>query len=613
VPSERDEYRCLYRLQLTPEFGFAQARAVLPYLRALGVSHLYLSPVFEARAGSTHGYDVTDPRRIREELGGEEELRRLCEEAPGIVLDVVPNHMATGDANPFWPDPEVFDIDPETGRHRRFFSIDELAGVRQEDPEVFELTHAKALELVADGLVDGLRIDHPDGLADPRGYLERLSGRGVRHVWVEKILEPGEHLRDWPVEGTTGYEFLNDATGLFVDPRAEERLTRLYRELTGETRDFAEIAHEAKLEQARGTFTPEVERLRRLWDAPDLERSLAALRVYRTYVEPERGVVDAEDRRAVEEAGLPRELARTLLLEERGRGEFVTRFQQTTPAVHAKGVEDTAFYRYWRLAALNEVGGDPGRFGVDVGTFHRGNAERAERFPRQLLTTYTHDTKRSDDVRARLVALTWLPGEWEELVCRLPRPAVDPNDAYMALQTVVGSWGIGVERIDAYVEKALREGGRTSSWAEPDVEGEGRVQAHARDLLASADVERFALLLRPIGQWISLGVQMLKLTCPGVPDVYQGDGLEVLSLVDPDNRLPIDWDRRYAAIGDPSPKLAQLLHVLGIRNGLPEVFAGAYEPVEAGSDTLSFVRAGRVRITVPLRPGGGEPTLELLR
>ncbi|HEY6030705.1 MAG TPA: hypothetical protein VIU44_09085, partial [Gaiellaceae bacterium] len=426
--------------------------------------------------------------------------------------------------------------------------------------------------------------------------------------------EPGERLRDWPVEGTTGYEFLNDATGVFVDPRAEERLTRLYRELTGETRGWEEVAQEAKLDEARTTFTPEVERLRRLWDAPELERSLAAFHVYRTYVEPWSGRVEEDDRRFVEEAGLPPELARTLLLEERGPGrdEFVARFQQTTGPVHAKGVEDSAFYRYWRLAALNEVGGDPGRFGLEVDAFHRANAERAERFPLTFLTTYTHDTKRSDDVRARLVALTWLPEEWERLVRGLGRPAVDPNDAYMALQTVVASWGIGPDRIDGYVEKALREGGRTSNWLDPDLEAERRVQAYARGLQGSGDVERFAMLLRPVGQWISLGMQMLKLTCPGVPDVYQGDDMEVLTLVDPDNRLSIDWDKRFRAIGDPSPKLAQLLHVLGIRNGLPEPFAGSYEPLDAGPDAVSFVRGGRVRVTVPVRSGGGEPILELL-
>ena len=234
------ELRATYRLQLTPEFGFAEARAVVPYLRDLGVSHLYLSPVMQARSGSTHGYDVVDPTRVSQELGGEDALRALCSCGLDVILDVVPNHMAASDENPYWRDPDrrrtFFDWDEETGWYRRFFTIDDLAGVRVEDPRVFAATHAKVFELVEEGLVQGLRIDHPDGLADPRGYLERLPRVPV---WVEKIVEPGEQLRDWPVEGTTGYEFANDVTALFVDPAGEEPLTALYAELTGETRSFA--------------------------------------------------------------------------------------------------------------------------------------------------------------------------------------------------------------------------------------------------------------------------------------------------------------------------------------------------------------------------------------
>jgi (1->4)-alpha-D-glucan 1-alpha-D-glucosylmutase len=202
------DWRCTYRLQLGPGFGFREARELVPYLQELGVSHLYLSPSLQARKGSTHGYDVVDPTRISEDLGGEEAFRELCSAGLGVVLDVVPNHMATSDENPFWRDPlwraKFFDVDWRTGAYRRFFDVGELAGVRVEDPEVFEVTHRKVLDLVAEGLVDGLRIDHPDGLANPRRYLERLSEAGVEHVWVVKILEPGERLRDWPVEGTTG-------------------------------------------------------------------------------------------------------------------------------------------------------------------------------------------------------------------------------------------------------------------------------------------------------------------------------------------------------------------------------------------------------------------------
>ena len=342
----------------------------------------------------------------------------------GLILDIVPNHMATDDANRYWSDPDLrrryFDLDEETGRHRRFFDIDHLAAVRQEDEAVFEETHKLALALVRDGTVDGLRIDHPDGLADPAGYLRRLRDGGARHVWVEKILDPGEPLRDWAVEGTVGYEFLNDVAALFVDPAGEAPLTALWEELSGDRRPFSAYADEAKLEQARTTFAPEVDRLRR--EAPrevgGLERALASLPVYRTYVEPWSGAVADEDREAIAEAGLPESLARVLRLEERGWDAFVTRFQQTTPPVMAKGVEDTAFYRYARLLALNDVGGDPGRFGISIEEFHAGNAERAERFPRNLLVTQTHDTKRSGDVRARIGALSAMPDEWAARVRR---------------------------------------------------------------------------------------------------------------------------------------------------------------------------------------------------
>src|SRR4051812_43272516 len=425
----------------------------------------------EARAGSSHGYDVVDPTHVSEELGGESELRRLCEEGLGVVLDVVPNHMAASEENPFWRDPlmraKFFDLDWRTGENRRFFDIGELAGVRMEDTEVFEALHRKVLELVGDGLVDGLRIDHPDGLANPAQYLRRLQNGGAAHVWVEKILEPGEQLRDWPVEGTTGYEVLNDSTALFVDTRAEAPLTRLYAELTGETRPFAEVAAEAKLEQARGTFDPEVDvlaaRLGEAGEGIDLAAALASFHIYRTYVEPDAVLVDGLDREAVRAARLPARLAAVLLLEERGHDAFVLRFQQTTPPVMAKGVEDTAFYRYHRFVALNEVGGSPGRFWLPVDEFHAANLERARRFPLHLLASQTHDTKRSGDVRARLVALSWIPEEWEAAARAVEVPrAVHPNDAYLALQTVVGAWPLTRERLDAYLEKALREGKQRS-------------------------------------------------------------------------------------------------------------------------------------------------------
>jgi (1->4)-alpha-D-glucan 1-alpha-D-glucosylmutase len=440
-------------------------------------------------------------------------------------------------------------------------------------------------------------VDHVDGLANPREYLERLRDR-CGHVWVEKILEPGEELRPWPVEGTTGYEFLNDVLGVFVDRAAEEPLTALYADVAGERRSFAEVAAEAKLEQARTDFQREVERLRHLLDEPGLEEALASFHVYRTYVEPEQGRVEAADRDEVTHAGLAERLARVLLLEDAGHEEFVTRFQQTTGPVQAKGVEDTAFYRYSRLLALNEVGGNPGRFGLSVDEFHEGQAKRA---PRSLLTTFTHDTKRSADVRARLAALTWVPDDWEQLVRSV---GVEGEDSYHVLQTVVGAWPLEPERLDAYVEKALREGKRTSSWVEPDEQAERRVQQYGRRLLESPEVERFVERLRPLGRAIARAQLLLKLTSPGVPDIYQGDELETLSLVDPDNRRPVDWQLRERLLrsGD-DPKQGLTRRALELRARYDGAFAGGYEPVDLGPGVCAFVRGGEVLVAVPLRPG----------
>jgi (1->4)-alpha-D-glucan 1-alpha-D-glucosylmutase len=607
-------FRATYRLQLGPHLDFAGACALVPYLAELGVSHLYLSPVMQARTGSAHGYDVVDPTRVSDDLGGEDGLRALCAAADarglGVVVDVVPNHMAASEEeNPFWRDPllraKFFDLDWRTGDNRRFFDIGELAGVRMEDPEVFETLSRKVIEIVGEGLVDGLRIDHPDGLAFPARYLRRLREGGVEHVWVEKILEPGEALREWPVEGTTGYEFLSESTALFVDPEAEEPFTELYRELTGEPRSFAEIAAEAKLEQARTTFATEVEWLEaRLGDAvPDTEiaAALASFPVYRAYVDPDTGEVDGLDRAAVQEAGMPDDLASILLLEQRGYDAFVIRFQQTTPPVMAKGVEDTAFYRYHRLAALNEVGGDPGRWSVSVDDFHAANLDRSRRFPLNLLASQTHDTKRSGDVRARLVALTWLPSEWAALARSVRVPAdVDPADAYLALQTVVGAWPLTRERLDLYLEKALREGKLRSSWLEPNLEYERRVQAFAWSLREVA--EPFVRQVAPVGEQVALAQTLLKLTCPGVPDVYQGDELESLSLVDPDNRRPVDWAARRRALASPPAKLHVIREALALRARWPDAFAGPYEPVDAGPDVCAFTRGGEVLVAVPLRP-----------
>jgi (1->4)-alpha-D-glucan 1-alpha-D-glucosylmutase len=631
----REALVATYRLQLGPGLGFRDAARLVPYLLELGVSHLYLSPSLQARSGSSHGYDVVDPTRLSAELGGEEGFRELARAGMPVILDVVPNHMGVGDENRWWRDPELrerwFDLDP-AGGYRRFFDIDDMAAIRQEHEEVFELTHRKVLELLAEGLVSGLRVDHPDGLADPAGYLRRLAERGVDRVWVEKILHADERLRAWPVTGTVGYEFLNEATALFVDPAGREPLTELLSEVTGESRSFGEVALEAQLEQAGGTFAREVARLERLgpFDAATLADGLARLPVYRTYVEPWSGRVEDQDRGAVERSAMDPGLAAALLLERREGvpEELVARFQQTSPAIAAKGIEDTAFYRYLRLLCLNEVGGDPERFGLSVEAFHAANAERAERFPEGLLATQTHDTKRSGDSRARLGALAGIAGEWREHVLRWLEAGEDTGvespgrwAEYLLHQTLLAAWPLSWERLEGYLVKASREAKLRTSWVEPDEGFEGTLLGYARALLASepfrADFEPFVERVATDGERSALGQLVLKLACPGIPDIFQGDELWRLSLVDPDNRRPVDWQERRRALealcaGAPAERATRKLHAiraaLALRRRRPAAFAGAYRPLEAGPGTCAFMRGEDVLAIVHVR---GEPPARL--
>jgi (1->4)-alpha-D-glucan 1-alpha-D-glucosylmutase len=576
------------------------------------------------------------------------------------VLDIVPNHMAVDDDNRYWSDASLrskfFDIDPETGRHRRFFDIDHLAGVRQEDPEVFAATHQLALALVREGTIDGLRIDHPDGLADPAGYLARLRSEGVEHAWVEKILDPGEKLRaDWAVDGSVGYEFLNDVAALFVDPAAESALDALWIELTGDPRQFGEHAFEAKLEQASGTFRADVERLEReledgvrprIFNVGELAHALSSLPVYRTYVDPVAGTVADEDRAAIAEAGIPDPLARMLLLDEPAPPAFVTRFQQTSPPVMAKGVEDTAFYRYARLVALNEVGGDPSRFGMSVEQFHHANAQRLATHPLNLLVTQTHDTKRSGDVRARVGALSGIPEEWVAHVRRwfeLNEPlradgAPDAVEEYFIYQNLIGAWPIEPERLEAYMEKALREAKRNTNWVDQNHDWEDGVKAFCRALYDHGpfreSFEPFAARVADLGERAALAQLLIKLTAPGVADIYQGDELVSLSLVDPDNRRAIDWQRRREALsvvranpeGDPAAlaaasaagasaadirKLQLVVRALDLRARKPEAFAGAYEPIDAGDRAIAYVRGGAVLVAAEIFPGGADAVVDV--
>jgi (1->4)-alpha-D-glucan 1-alpha-D-glucosylmutase len=627
-PGARRPLRATYRLQLTADFGFADVRELLPYFVELGISHLYLSPIMRACPGSKHGYDVLDPTQVSPALGGEDGFRRLVAAVHaagmGVIVDHVPNHMVASDQNPYWRDPQrrlkFFDVEPARGWHRRFFTIDALTGVRVEDPEVFEETHRKILQLAGEGLIDGLRIDHIDGQADPAAYLERLRERGVELVWVEKILEGGEQLRSWPIQGTTGYGFANDVTTLFIDERGEQELTDLYDELTGRRERFPEIAAEAKLEQVRTAFQPEIKKLRSLYDHPDLETAVASLPVYRTYVQPYTRVVEQADRDALQ--NVPVELRRVLLLEEPGHEEFVVRFQQTTGAVMAKGVEDTAFYRYLRLVALNEVGGDPGRFSLSVDAFHHTNLARAARLPRQLLASDTHDSKRSGDLRARIGALAGLAPEWGALVRHWRErnqrlrsgPGPDANEEYLIYQTLVGTWPITPDRLVAYLRKALREAKIDTDWDEPNETWERSVVDFSTALYEHTafrnSFDPFVCKVMEAGENAALGALLLRLTCPGIPDIYQGDETWALELVDPDNRRPVDWNDRRAALRDLANsgasinrerKLHLIREVLGMRSRRPAAFAGDYVPLPAPADVCAFTRGGEVAVVVGLR------------
>jgi (1->4)-alpha-D-glucan 1-alpha-D-glucosylmutase len=709
-----------YRLQLHEGFGFAAAGELAGYLAALGVSHVYLSPILRAASGSAHGYDVVDHRVVSQALGGDEAFRamvtRFREHGLGIVLDVVPNHMAISapesDNAAFWdvlcngPDSAYarwFDIDwsagavvlpvlgspedeanpdgdvvryhehvfPPGGRYRlgywrdvdpnyrRFFDISSLIGLRPEDQEVFDRTHALTLRWVRKGLVDGLRIDHPDGLADPRGYFRRLA---EYPVWVvaEKILTGDEEVPpDWPCAGTTGYDALGMVTGVFTDPAGEKPLTEAYTRLTGGPGDFTRVEREAKRFAAEHLLGPEVRRLSallaRILSDQDprvlhqvVVELLVATPVYRTYVVPgeEPSARDLEivaqaaaEARAALPSEAPLDAVVPLLLGLGGRDplrdEFAVRFQQTSAPMMAKGVEDTAFYRWSRFAGLNEVGGDPMRFAVAPGEFHAYCRRIAGDRPETMTTLSTHDTKRQEDVRARLAVLAELPDEWVAAVgrwrARVPDSPLEPDLDYLMWQTLIGAWPLPRERLRGYLTKAMREAKTSTSWVDQDPEYEEAVLAHADAVLAdaalAADVAAFVERLGPYARAGSLGQKLVQLTMPGVPDLYQGCELTGLALVDPDNRRPVDYGRRrdlLAALDAGTvpadldgEKLLVTSRALRLRDEHPDWFAGGYEPMAvtgpAAEHALAFRRGGAVVVATRLpvgleRRGGWEST-----
>jgi (1->4)-alpha-D-glucan 1-alpha-D-glucosylmutase len=789
--------RATYRLQLHHAFDFDAARAQLPYLRALGISHVYCSPISAARAGSLHGYDVVDPARINPELGGEAGFERFAaaarDEGLGLLIDLVPNHMGVfGRDNPWWLDvlengpsseyARYFDIawrghdspnpalrgkllvpllgdpvgavlergelrvefEPDSARlvlryhehlcpldpstyplvlrcapggvfdgladafgtlpsrdttepalldlrrtgtralqrqlgelvaadaakraaldsamgtlndapdrdgldalhaaqayrlaywrlasgeinYRRFFDINDLAALRVEDERVFEATQGPALDLAARGLVDGLRIDHPDGLHDPAEYFERLQ-RGVErrlgagsdgaaaheragplplYVVAEKIAAGYEDVPTrWALHGTTGYRFAMLLNGLFVERRSAAAMQRLWRDVDPSALDVEAMRFACKRAIAIGALRSELnvlgaalqriawaDRSTRDYGLADLTDAVAdvaaSMPVYRTYVS-ERGV-SAQDRRFIEWAtGQARRrselddpsiydfVQRCLLGGEPDSAmrAFAMRFQQFCAPVAAKGVEDTLFYRYFPLVSLNEVGADPAVFGVSVRAFHAANADRARRWPHTMLASSTHDSKRAEDVRYRIDVLSERPAVWRlewrrwkrlarPLLTRPVRPDGEampsPADQFLLLQTLLGTlpladasdWAMYETRIQAYMQKAVREAKRYTSWKRPDPDYEAALRSLVHGVIGDGRGAALAYL-RPHAQWLawygalnSLSATVLKLTVPGVPDIYQGTELLDFSLVDPDNRRPVDYAARAALL-----------------------------------------------------------------
>lgn len=827
-----------YRLQLDADFDFAQVEALVPYFARLGISHLYLSPITESAAGSTHGYDVTDHNAVRRELGGRARLDALLDACArhglAAILDWVPNHAGIGPENSYWQDvlahgphspyarhfdidwrplkPELqgkvllpflgapygealdsgeirlsyddgrfyatyydnrFSLKPATyhvllaaalERHertdaywdlkdlheafaslredeyekaeamrlrltalearvepatwpdldaerlhglleqqwwrlsfwkaasheinyRRFFDINGLVGLRMEDEQVFWDAHRLLGELLTHEAVAGVRIDHIDGMFDPHGYLQRLQELGAGSVWVEKILAHGETLPDeWPVEGTTGYAFMNDVMRVLVDPAGEPALDRAYRRYVDDAEAFESTVWRSKHLVMETILSSELFRLAyeldriseadyhtRDFTLEGLRRALmevvGAFGRYRTYLPRHRGGAREVVTRAVHlarrrtpavEPSVYDFIARVILGDVRRdlrqeQRAWVGRFQQYTAPVTAKGVEDTAFYRYVRLAALNEVGGEPDIFAVEPHAFHARARFRALRYPRNLVTTATHDHKRGEDTRMRLIALAERAEQWEEVVKHLGEIAAEyrghhgPSRAqeYLFFQVLVALWsdaerGELPERLWQYMLKAARESKEHTSWINPQEPYEADLEAFVRGMCADARIETvlggLAREIARLGFLNAVSQLVIKCTTAGVPDFYQGTELFDLSMVDPDNRRPVDFERRSRmreemteVIEQPSPEAVRKLleedpqrakffvmtRLLRLRKERPAVFDGEYRGIETagGPDArwLAFAReAGEQAVLVLASrfPGAGAPPAE---
>ncbi len=705
-----------YRIQFRNGMTFDRAAGLVPYMKRLGISHFYASPIFTATSGSTHGYDVTNANEIDPDIGGREGFERLSQvlkdNGLGLILDIVPNHMAASLENSWWRDvvengkrspyAGYFDIDwarkltlpflgdtleavveagdlgvatdPETGKpafayyetfyplspesydgreheilaltdkddilalheeqpyrlmswrdapkdlsYRRFFEITGLAGVRVEDADVFDDTHRLILELVRNGQVDGLRVDHVDGLADPKAYLERLRQEAGPdcYITVEKILGEGEQIpADWPISGTTGYEFISSLSDILVDSDGLVQLREAYREITGQPGDMEAELRKAKLLMADNNFEGEVSNLMRIAmeigkgtpaaagiaeaDVRNaLRELLVAFPVYRTYGTTTDMPADSRERLEKVLNGVrgsthaPNEgalafLAGILSGDDRDgdvtlSGEFRIRFQQLTGPLMAKSVEDTLFFRQHAALALNEVGSEPLPRVHSLARFHADMQTRLERQPDALSGSSTHDTKRGEDARARLYVLSEAPAVWSEAISRWRTmnrslvttledgPAPEPEVEWMIYQALIGAWPTNLrhddedglkafgERVAAYLEKSLREAKLRSNWSNVNEDYEKAVLGYAEKLLSpgnEAFLVDFTDTLRPFlraGLVNSLTQTIVKATAPGVPDIYQGSEALDLSLVDPDNRREPDFPALQRMLSEKGP------------------------------------------------------------
>ena len=614
--------------------------------------------------------------RHRDKVVLQDMLARLCEEEPGILqfidesvkelnenLDALDDFLNQQNYRlAYWKT-----ADQQLG-YRRFFDVNTLIGLRVEREYVFEETHALLLDWLKRGVLDGVRVDHPDGLRDPLEYLQRLR-QHAPDAWVigEKILEPGEFLREsWPIQGTSGYDFLNVAAGVLVAPEGMAELTSIYSDFTQQGTDFHAIAHEKKISVTQEGLGSDVNRLTSIFveiceanrDQRDYTRAevrrairevAACFAIYRTYVVPERDEITDEDREHITQAtecakqqrqdidgGLFDFLRDVLTMEVKGKleSEFLLRFQQFTGPVMAKGVEDTAFYCYNRLTGMNEVGSDPGRNGLSVAEFHAYYEKMQATHPSTMTTLSTHDTKRSDDVRARIAVLSEIPGKFDTAIQRWARmnnafrtkragtePMPDRNTEYLYYQTLIGAWPLPMERVQAYMLKAVREAKQQTTWVANNKEFEEALRMFVELTLNYApflrELQQFVARVQDAGRMNSLAQTLMKHTAPGVPDLYQGGELWDLSLVDPDNRRPVDYTVRkrllrelkrlsgddvaaqvMARADEGLPKMWTIHQALQLRRERPECFGADadYTPIEVdGSEVRSCDRlfAGR--------------------